>query len=39
LRFTDSQAEPATKHTYRVLAVNTVGLKSVPSADSVAAGP
>jgi pimeloyl-ACP methyl ester carboxylesterase len=39
LRFTDSQADPATKHTYRVLAVNTVGLKSVPSADSVAAGP
>ena len=39
LRFTDTQAEPGTKHTYRVLAVNTVGLKSVPSADSVAAGP
>ena len=39
LRFTDTQAERGTKHTYRVMAVNTVGLKSVPSADSVAAGP
>ena len=39
LRFTDTPAEPATKHTYRVMAVNTVGLKSVPSADSIAAGP
>lgn len=35
LRFTDSKAEPGKKHTYRVIAVNTVGLKSQPSADSV----
>jgi pimeloyl-ACP methyl ester carboxylesterase len=38
LRFTDTQPEPGRKHTYRVTAVNTAGLKSVPSADSVAAG-
>ena len=38
LRFTDTKAEPGTKHTYRVIAVNTVGLKSVPSGDPVAAG-
>ena len=31
LRFTDNKAEPGTKHSYRVLAVNTVGLKSKPS--------
>ena len=28
MRFTDSMAKPGTKHTYRVIAVNTVGLKS-----------
>jgi hypothetical protein len=28
LRFTDSKAEPGKNHTYRVIAVNTVGLKS-----------
>lgn len=28
MRFTDAQAEPGTTHAYRVLAVNTVGLKS-----------
>lgn len=28
LQFTDSRAEPGKKHTYRVFAVNTVGLKS-----------
>jgi hypothetical protein len=32
LRFTDSTATPGEKHTYRVFAVNTVGLKSKPSA-------
>jgi pimeloyl-ACP methyl ester carboxylesterase len=35
MRFTDTKAEPGKKHTYRVMAVNTVGLKSMPSADSV----
>ena len=34
LRFTDTTADPAEKHTYRVIAVNTVGLKSKPGADS-----
>src|SRR5204863_179949 len=33
------KAEPDKKHTYRVIAVNTVGLKSKPSADAVAAAP
>lgn len=36
LRFTDTKAEPGKKHSYRVVAVNTVGLKSKPSTDSVA---
>ncbi|MFO0899995.1 MAG: hypothetical protein U0836_21390 [Pirellulales bacterium] len=36
MAFTDAQAEPGKEHTYRVTAVNTVGLKSKPSADSVA---
>ncbi|WP_425614463.1 hypothetical protein NA78x_004332 [Anatilimnocola sp. NA78] len=35
LRFVDSTAKPGLKHTYRVIVVNTVGLKSPPSADSV----
>jgi len=30
LRFTDSKAEPGKKHVYRVIAVNTLGLKSKP---------
>jgi pimeloyl-ACP methyl ester carboxylesterase len=38
LRFTDSAAKSDDKHTYRVIAVNTVGLKSQPSADAVAGG-
>lgn len=38
LRFTDTAAEPGEKHSYRVIAVNTVGLKSNPSADSVERG-
>ena len=38
LRFTDSTAKPGDKHTYRVIAVNTVGLKSKPSAEAVKAG-
>jgi hypothetical protein len=36
LRFTDNKAEHGTKHAYRVITVNTVGLKSKPSAESVA---
>ena len=34
MRFTDSGAEPGKKHGYRVTAVNTVGLKSKPAANS-----
>jgi hypothetical protein len=36
MQFTDRKAEPGSKHTYRVIAVNTVGLKSKPTANSVA---
>ncbi len=36
MHFTDSQAEPGKQHVYRVIALNTVGLKSPPNADSVA---
>ena len=36
LQFTDTKAESGKQHTYRVMAVNTVGLKSQPSADSFA---
>ena len=32
LRFTDATAEPGGRHTYRVVAVNTAGLRSAPSA-------
>ncbi|MBA4186942.1 MAG: hypothetical protein C0467_02885 [Planctomycetaceae bacterium] len=35
-RYTDTKAEADKKHTYRVIAVNTTGQKSKPSADSVA---
>jgi hypothetical protein len=31
LQYTDSNAEPGKSHTYRVIAVNTTGLKSPPS--------
>lgn len=34
MRFTDTKAESGKKHTYRVIAVNTVGLKSKPSTKS-----
>jgi hypothetical protein len=37
MQFTDTKAAPGRAHTYRVIAVNTVGLQSKPSADSVAA--
>jgi len=36
LRFVDATAQPGEKYTYRVIAVNTVGLKSKPSADAAA---
>jgi hypothetical protein len=32
LRFTDTTAKPGERHEYRVIAVNSVGLKSAPSA-------
>jgi len=38
MRFTDTTAEAGKKHTYRVIAVNTVGLKSKPSVDAVPVG-
>ncbi len=38
MHFTDTKVETGTKHTYRVVAVNTVGLKSTPAAGSAAAG-
>jgi hypothetical protein len=34
LQFTDSRAETGKKHGYRVIAVNTVGLKSKPAANT-----
>ena len=34
MEFTDTKGEPGKTHTYRVIAVNTVGLKSKPSADA-----
>ena len=37
MHFTDTKAEPGGKHTYRVIAVNTVGLKSKPTSNSAAA--
>jgi pimeloyl-ACP methyl ester carboxylesterase len=33
MQFTDSKAEPGKQHAYRVIAVNTVGTKSKPSAE------
>jgi hypothetical protein len=33
MRFIDTKAEPGRKHAYRVISVNTVGLKSPPSAE------
>jgi hypothetical protein len=37
MRYIDTKTEPGTKHIYRVIAVNTVDLKSVPSANSITA--
>ena len=34
MKFTDAKAEAGVKHTYRVIAVNTAGLKSKPSAEA-----
>lgn len=34
MRFTDTKADLSRTHTYRVIAVNTVGLKSKPSAEA-----
>jgi hypothetical protein len=34
MKFTDTKAEPGKMHAYRVIAVNTVGLKSTPSAEA-----
>ena len=31
MRFLDRTAKPGTKHSYRIIAVNSVGLKSKPS--------
>lgn len=39
MRYTDAKVAPGKKHTYRVIAVNTVGLKSMPSADPVTLTP
>ena len=38
LQFTDTNSEPGKKYTYRVIAVNTVGLKSKPSSGSTVKG-
>ena len=35
MRYTDTSADAGKRHTYRVIAVNTVGSKSAPSAQSV----
>jgi formylglycine-generating enzyme required for sulfatase activity len=37
MQFTDTKTDQVEKHSYRVIAVNTVGLKSKPSAESMAA--
>jgi len=38
MQFTDTTVEPGVKHTYRVTAVNTVGLKSKPSVEAMTDG-
>ncbi len=35
LQFTDATARPGANHSYRVISVNTVGLKSAPSVEAV----
>ena len=39
MQFMDANVEPGKKHSYRVWALNTVGLKSSPSAESIADAP
>ena len=39
MQFTDTKAEAGKKHVYRVIAVNTVGLKSKPSAEAIPTKP
>jgi hypothetical protein len=39
MRYIDTRAEVGKTHTYRVIAVNTAGLKSKPSADAVTRRP
>ncbi|HUR53727.1 MAG TPA: hypothetical protein VMZ71_06330 [Gemmataceae bacterium] len=39
MRYADTKAEAGKAHTYRVIAVNTAGLKSQPSAEAVPAKP
>jgi hypothetical protein len=39
MQFVDVKAEPGQRHTYRISAVNTAGLKSPPSAEAVASEP
>ena len=36
MQFTDAEARPGEKHSYRVIAVNTVGLQSEPTTDTTA---
>ena len=38
MHFTDTRAEPGKRHTYRIVSVNTAGLKSEPSKVAVVAG-
>jgi hypothetical protein len=38
MHFTDTETDPGRKHVYRVIAVNTVGLKSTPAVDAGAVG-
>jgi hypothetical protein len=38
MRFVDTKAEPGKQHAYRVIAVNTVGMPSAPSAEVSASG-
>ncbi len=39
LAFTDTKPEAGKKHTYRVIAVNTAGLKSKPSTEAIPVAP
>jgi hypothetical protein len=39
MQFTDTTADPGKTHGYRVIAVNTVGVRSQPSAEVTAARP